>query len=70
LPLQTKQTKIKLKKNILPDRGGVGLVGARAHAPTPQLRLHSSTATTPQLELPLHKSSSGDGMRGGGVRRW
>jgi len=89
MPLQTKQTQ-KKKVSILPDRWRVGLMGARALAPTPQqhlhssstapqlhsnsstarAQLHSSTATAPQLKLPLHNSSSGDGVTGGGVRRW
>jgi hypothetical protein len=37
LASSNKTNKNKIKKSILPDRGGVGLVGARAPAPTPQL---------------------------------
>jgi hypothetical protein len=59
--------KQKKKVSILPNRGRVGLVVARASTPTPQQQFHSisSTATALELELPLHKSSSGDGVRGG-----
>jgi len=50
LPLQTKETKKKI--SILPDRGRVGLVGARASVPTPQ---HHSNSTA---SAPLHSISS------------
>jgi hypothetical protein len=49
-------TKKKKKVSILPDRGRVGLMGARAPAPTPQQQLHSSTTTAPQQQL--HNNSS------------
>jgi hypothetical protein len=53
---QKKHKKKKTKKvSILPDRGCMGLVGARASAPTPQQQLHSinstARASAPQVEL-------------------
>jgi hypothetical protein len=54
MPLQTKQTQKKKKKvSILPDRGRVGLVGARTPALTPQQQLHSSSfrSTTRALAM-------------------
>jgi hypothetical protein len=54
---QNKHKKRKEKVSILLDHGCVGLMGARAPAPTPQQQLHRSS-TAPQLELPLHSSTA------------
>jgi hypothetical protein len=79
LPLQTKETqKQKTKKSkhltwswACGSRGRSSFCSnSTVIAPQQQLHSISSTATTPQLKLPLHKSSSGDGVRGGWWPCW